>query len=59
MANSYEMARLKVKLDHCYEELSYEVENQNSEACYDQLGRIIALEKEILKLKLSEVKGNE
>ena len=59
MANSYEMAKLKLELDICYEDLSYEVENQNSEACYNQLGRIIALEKQILELKLLEVKGNE
>ena len=59
MANSYEMARLKLELDICYEDLSYEVENQNSEACYSELGKIIDLEKQILELKLLEVKGNE
>ena len=59
MANSYEMARLKLKLDHCYEELSYFVESQNSEGCYSELGQIISLEKQILELKLLEVKGNE
>ena len=59
MANSYEMARLKLELDNRYEELSYYVESQNSEGCYSELGEIIALEKQILELKLLEVKGNE